>query len=63
MKIDNVTFVESEVKKLTKEKFIEMHIGVLWQNISETERRKKLTDVYERIAGKPKKQESAAETE
>ena len=37
MKIDNVTFVESEVKKLTKEKFIEMHIGVLWQNISETQ--------------------------
>lgn len=45
MKVDGVTFVAAEVKKVTKEKFIENHIGVLWQSIKESDRKKKLSEV------------------
>lgn len=62
MKVDGVTFVVSEVKKVTKEKFIENHIGVLWQSIKESDRKKKLSDVYDSIVGKPKQEVAAAET-
>lgn len=62
MKVDGVTFVVAEVKKVTKEKFIENHIGVLWQSIKESDRKKKLSDVYDSIVGKPKQEVAAAET-
>lgn len=62
MRVDGVTFVVAEVKKVTKEKFIENHIGVLWQSIKENDRKKKLSDVYDSIVGKPKQEVVAAET-
>lgn len=62
MRVDGVTFVVTEVKKVTKEKFIENHIGVLWQSIKESDRKKKLSDVYDSIVGKPKQEVAAAET-
>ena len=62
MKVDGVTFVVSEVNKVTKEKFIENHIGVLWQSIKESDRKKKLSGVYDSIVGKPKQEVAAAET-
>ncbi|WP_289091102.1 hypothetical protein [uncultured Bacteroides sp.] len=62
MRVDGVTFVVAEVKKVTKEKFIENHIGVLWQSIKESDRKKKLSDVYDSIVGKPKQEVAAAET-
>lgn len=61
MRVDGVTFVVAEVKKVTKEKFIENHIGVLWQSIKENDRKKKLSDVYDSIVGKPKQEVAAAE--
>lgn len=62
MRLDGVTFVVAEVKKVTKEKFIENHIGVLWQSIKENDRKKKLSDVYDSIVGKPKQEVATAET-
>ena len=62
MKVDGVTFVAAEVKKITKEKFIENHIGVLWQSIKESDRKKKLSEVYDSIVGKPKQEVATAET-
>lgn len=61
MRVDGVTFVVAEVKKVTKEKFIENHIGVLWQSIKENDRKKKLSEVYDSIVGKPKQEVAAAE--
>lgn len=62
MRVDGVTFVATEVKKVTKEKFIENHIGILWQSVKESDRRKKLSEVYDSIVGKPKQDTAAAET-
>ena len=47
MKTDGVTFVDSVVKEMTKEEFIEAHINVVWLNLKEDKRRKKLSDVYD----------------
>lgn len=49
MKIDNVTFVEAAVKSMTKEEFINAHIKVVWKNLKETDRKKKLSEVYDAI--------------
>lgn len=49
MKVDNVTFVEATIKCMTKEEFIEAHIKVVWQNLKEDKRRKKLSEVYDTI--------------
>ncbi len=51
MRVDNVTFVDCEVRKLTKERFLEMHSG-LWPGMKDKDRKKKLSDVYDRICGK-----------
>ena len=32
---------------MTKEEFIEAHINVVWLNLKEDKRRKKLSDVYD----------------
>ncbi|WP_294600153.1 hypothetical protein [uncultured Phocaeicola sp.] len=61
MRIDNVTFVDEQVKKLTKEKFIEKHFSVIWQDKKESDRKKVLSDVYDKICGKPDNQGKAAE--
>ena len=47
MKTDGVTFVDSVVKDMTKEELIEAHINVVWLNLKEDKRRKKLSDVYD----------------
>ena len=49
MKIDNVTFVEAAVKGMTKEEFINAHIKVVWKSLKETDRKKKLLEVYDAI--------------
>lgn len=61
MRIDNVTFVDEQVKKLTKEKFIEKHLSVIWQDKKESDRKKVLSYVYDKICGKPDNQGKAAE--
>lgn len=61
MRIDNVTFVDEQVKKLTKEKFIEKHLSVIWQDKKESDRKKVLSDVYDKICGKSDNQGKAAE--
>ena len=52
MKTDGVTFVDSVVKEMTKEEFIEAHINVVWLNLKEEKRRKKLSDVFDTITKK-----------
>ena len=49
MKVDNVTFVEVAVKGMTKEEFIYAHIKVVWQELKEADRKKKLSEVYDAI--------------
>lgn len=61
MRADNVTFVDEQVKKLTKEKFIEKHLSVIWQGKKESDRKKVLSDVYDKICGKSDNQIKAAE--
>lgn len=61
MRIDNVTFVDEQIKKLTKEKFIEKHLSVIWQDKKVSDRKKVLSDVYDKICGKPDNQGNAAE--
>ena len=51
MMIDNVTFVEREIRKLTKERFLELH-SCLWPDMKGRDRRKKLSEIYDRICGK-----------
>ena len=49
MKVDNVTFVEVAVKGMTKEEFINAYIKVVWQELKEADRKKKLSEVYDAI--------------
>lgn len=50
MKVDGVTFVETAIKGvLTKEEFIEVHVKVVWLNLKEDKRRKKLSEVFDTI--------------
>lgn len=35
-----------------EKKFIDTHMTCIWQKVAEENRRKKLSDVYDRIAGK-----------
>ena len=51
MKVDNVTFVEVAVKGMTKEEFINAHIKVVWQELKEADRKKKLSEVLIREVG------------
>ena len=39
-------------KSRSKKKFIDTHMTCIWQKVSEENRKKKLSDVYERITGK-----------
>jgi hypothetical protein len=52
MIVDGVNFVEKQVKMMSKNKFIDTHMTCIWQKVSEENRKKKLSDVYERITGK-----------
>lgn len=48
---NGVTFVESAVRKMSKEEFISSCKDTFWQDRDEKTREKMLADVYERIAG------------
>ena len=50
MIVDGVNFVEKQVKMMSKKKFIDTHMTCIWQKVAEENRRKKLSDVYDRIA-------------
>lgn len=50
---DGVNFCESEVKKMTKEEFLEQMMPVFFQDRKPEKRKKILTDIYERITKKP----------
>lgn len=52
LKFEGVTFVADAVKRMTKEEFIEAHLNVYWKDRKEKQRRKMLSDVYDKIAGK-----------
>lgn len=49
MKVDGITFVETAVKAMTKEEFINAHIKVVWKELKETDRKKKLSELYDTI--------------
>lgn len=49
MKVDGVTFVEAAVKSMTKEEFVNAHVKVVWKELKEADRKKKLTEVYDAI--------------
>jgi hypothetical protein len=55
MRYEGVTFIAEEVKKMSKEVFIEHHIGAFWTDRDEKTREKMLADVYSRIVKKGKK--------
>ncbi len=61
MKIDGVVFVREQVRKLSKTKFIDAHMSFVWHNLSESDRKKKLSEVYDLIVGKPKQETSEVE--
>lgn len=52
LKFEGVTFIVDAVRRMTKEEFIGKHLNVYWKDRKEKQRRKMLTDVYEKIAGK-----------
>ncbi|WP_300700999.1 hypothetical protein [Bacteroides sp.] len=49
MRIENVTFVEPAVKAMKKTEFIDKHMPVIWQDRSEDDRKKMLSDTYDLI--------------
>lgn len=49
MRIENVTFVEPAVKAMKKSEFIDKHMPVIWQDRSEEDRKKMLSDTYDLI--------------
>lgn len=49
MKVDGVTFVDSSVKSMTKEEFINAHMKVVWKELKESDRKRKLSEVYDTI--------------
>lgn len=55
MIFEGVTFIEHAVKKMSKSEFIKMHMSVYWQDRSESDRRKMLSDTYDLIACDNKK--------
>lgn len=52
MIVDGVNFVEKQVKMMSKKKFIDTHMTCIWQKVADENRKKKLSDVYDRITGK-----------
>ena len=58
MIIDRVNFNDDAVSGMSKGDFIAMHVEVLWQDRDEATRRKMLSDAYDRMADKPKRQKN-----
>ena len=49
MRINGVTFIESEVAKLSLDEFVAQNIDVFWKDISRERRKSRLVSVYNRI--------------
>lgn len=60
MIVDGVNFVEKQVKMMSKKKFIDTHMTCIWQKVSEENRKKKLSDVYDLIIGKKSREATEA---
>lgn len=58
---DGVTFVDEQVKAMSKSDFIKMHINVFWTDKDKNARTKMLSDVYKRITGQPDAEETEKE--
>lgn len=56
MIVEGVTFVEHAVKSMTKDEFIKKHINVFWLDRDEHDREQMLSDTYDLIVGKKKKE-------
>lgn len=54
MIVANVNFNEEVIKTLSREKFLAMHINLLWQDRDEATRKKMLNEVYDSIVKPPK---------
>lgn len=52
LKYEGVNFVISAVKAMSKDEFISLHLNVFWKDRTEKQRRKMLSDVYQKITGK-----------
>lgn len=52
MRVNGVTFIESEVVKFTLDEFVAQNIDVFWPDISKERRRSRLVSVYNRIINK-----------
>ncbi len=60
MIVDGVNFVEKQVRMMSKKKFIDTHMTCIWQKVSEENRKKKLSDVYDLIIGKKSREATEA---
>lgn len=56
MRIEGVTFVEDAVKSMSKEEFVKRHKNVFWLDRDERDRDQILSDTYDLIVGKKKKE-------
>lgn len=54
MIVEGVTFIEHEIRKMSKSDFIRIHMPVFWQDRNESDRRKMLSDTYDLIVGEKK---------
>lgn len=54
MIVEGVNFNPEEIKKLSRDEFIEMHISFFWQDREEETRKKMLNEVYD-LTNPPKK--------
>lgn len=52
MRVNGVTFIDSEVVKLSMDEFVAQNIDVFWQDISRERRKSRLVSVYNRIVNK-----------
>lgn len=48
---------------MSKKKFIDAHMPIVWPKMKPEDRQKKLSDVYESIVGKPKQDDVSADTD
>lgn len=60
MIVDGVNFVKKQVRMMSKKKFIDAHMTCIWQKVSEENRKKKLSDVYDLIIGKKSREATEA---
>lgn len=49
IKYEGVTFIKSEIAKMCKADFIDLHLPLFWLDRDEKTRRKMLTSVYGKI--------------